>query len=234
MKAFFILLLLFSLDLQSQNANLEQWLDMASKDITLQPEYGNVEKNAKQLEYDAAFLEEILQEIKDTVAAGNKMVELGFQKLYENGDPVTAMRRFNQAFLLDPGNADIYYGYGTVYFNLGAMKAARSQYDKGLNIDPIHTLMLTDYGTTYLGDYYEMYDVDTNLAMQSLEKALEYFERSNLIDNSNPDTLFKMSIVHLYKDDCRKAKKYLRTAKKITDSHIPADYEEQVRRSCGK
>lgn len=234
MKINLILLLLLSLNLHGQNANLEQWQEMASKDISLQPEYGNVEKTAEQLQYDANFLEEMLEEIKDTIAACEKMVELGFQKLYENGDPVTAMRRFNQAFLLNPGNADVYYGYGTVYFNLGSMKAAREQYDKGLKLDPIHTLMLTDYGTTYLGDYYELYDVDKDLAEEQLENALKYFHKSNLIDDQNPDTLFKLSIVNLYNDDCRNAKKFLKEAKGIENSHIPADYEEQVRKSCGK
>lgn len=234
MKIIPILLLLFSLNLHSQNPKMEQWLEMASRDISLQPEYGNVEKTAEQLQYDANFLEEMLQEIKDTLAASEKMVELGFQKLYENGDPVTAMRRFNQAFLLNPENADVYYGYGTIYFNLGSMKAAREQYDKGLKLDPIHTLMLTDYGTTHLGDYYELYDVEKDLAEKHLENAMKYFQKSNLIDDQNPDTLFKLSIVHLYHDDCRSAKKFLKAAKKIKDAHIPAEFEEQVRVSCGK
>lgn len=215
----------------AQNGQFEQWQEMAEKDISLQPEYGNVEKTMDQQKTDSAFVSDVIAEMKDSLAAAEKMTELGFQYLYERRDPVSAMRRFNQAFLLDPDNAEVYYGYGTVYFNLGAMEEAREQYDRGLELNPEHAAMLTDYGTTYLGDYYANFDENRGFAEESLDKALDYFERSKEIDKTNADTWFKLSIVSLYKDDCRNAKRYLNQAKKHDHPNM-TDFEEQLRASC--
>lgn len=225
----FIFFIVFSSP--AQNGQFEQWQKMAEKDISLQPEYGNVEKTADQKKTDSAFVSDIMTEMKDTLAAGKKMTDLGFQYLYERRDPVSAMRRFNQAYLLNPDNADVYYGYGTVYFNIGEMEKARNQYEKGLQLNPEHSAMLTDYGTTYLGDYYKNYDEDRDFAEESLDKALDYFERSNEIDDTNADTWFKLSIVSLYKDDCRNAKRHLKQAKKYNHPNT-ADFEEQLKVSC--
>lgn len=60
------------------------------------------------------------------------------------------MYRFNQAFLLDSTNSDIYWGYGAVYFMLNRLDLAREQYKTGLNMDPENTRILTDYGTSYM------------------------------------------------------------------------------------
>lgn len=215
----------------AQDDQFEQWQKMAGKDISLQPEYGNVEKTDDQLKIDSAFVSDIMAEMKDTLAAGRKMTELGFQYLYERRDPVSAMRRFNQAYLLNPKNADVYYGYGTVYFNIGAMEEARKQYDRGLKLNPEHAAMLTDYGTTYLGDYYANFDENRDFAEESLDKALDYFERSNELDDTNADTWFKLSIVSLYKDNCRSAKRYLKQAKKYEHPNT-GDFEEQLKVSC--
>lgn len=212
--------------------NFDKWLEMAEEDISLQPEYGRVEKTPQQKEFDSAFLKDIIQDIPDTLAASDKMAELGFQYLYERGDFITAMRRFNQAYLLNPENPDIYHGFGTIYFNLGASQEAREQYDKGLKMDPQHQEMLTDYGTTYLGDYYASFDTNRESAEASLDEALEYFLKADEVDDSNPDTNYKLSIVYLYQDNCSESKKYLRRAKRLNNSNITEEYEAQVKASC--
>lgn len=110
------------------------------------------------------------------------MTELGFQYLYERGDFPTAMKRFNQAYLLDSKNADIYYGYGTIYFNLGAMENARKQFDKGFSINPNHSKMFTDYGTTYMGDFYNTNNPNSNKAKKILNNSIIYLEKSYSLD----------------------------------------------------
>ena len=118
----------------AQNDNYKRWMELAENDITLRPEYGNVEKNEEQKESDNKFREDILNYYKgDTIVASKKMVELGFTYLYDKGDFVTAMRRFNQAYMLNSKNSNAYYGFGTIYFNLGAMNKAREQYDEDWN-----------------------------------------------------------------------------------------------------
>lgn len=174
-----ILFFLVFANLFSQNSSFDKWSSMAEKDPSLQPEYGNIQKTPEQVESDLQFVESLLKEFDgNKKIAAKKMTELGFQYLYEKGDFVTAMRRFNQAFLVEPNNADIYYGYGTIFFNLGEMKKARKQYEKGLELNPDHAEILTDYGTTYLGEFYDNSESNKEVANENLVLAENYLNRS--------------------------------------------------------
>lgn len=217
----------------AQNSYYEKWTAMADNDISLQPEYGNVEKTESQKVDDENFKEDILEYYKgDTMAASKKMSDLGFTYLYDKGDFVTAMRRFNQAFLLDPKNADAYYGYGTIFFNLGAMTKAREQYDKGLEIDPEHSEILTDYGTTYLGDYYESLENGEGNTAEFLTKADEYLEKSLEFDKEDSNTIYKLSIVKMYMGDCKEARELLKEAKKMNNPNVTESYERELNEKC--
>lgn len=219
----------------SQNGNFEQWSSMAEQDPSLQPEYGNIQKTEEQLKSDQKFIDELLMQYDgDKEKASKKMTELGFQYLYQKGDFVTAMRRFNQAFLVEPNNADIYYGYGTIFFNLGEMEKARNQYDKGLKINSQHAKILTDYGTTFLGEFYQNYETDKDLAIKKLELAEKYLNKSFKIDQDDSNTVYKLSIVNMYLENCDKAWKYLKLAKKMKNPNITAAFENELKTQCEK
>ena len=217
----------------AQNSNYEKWTAMADKDISLQPEYGNVEKTESQKAVDEDFKKDILEYYKgDTNAASKKMRDLGFTYLYEKGDFVTAMRRFNQAFMLNSKNADAYYGFGTIFFNLGAMEKAREQYDKGLEIDPKHSKILTDYGTTYLGDYYESLENGNENSTEFLTKANEYLEKSFEFDKKDSNTIYKLSIVKMYTGNCKEAMELLKRAKKMNNPNVTESFEKELNEKC--
>ncbi len=236
MKPFLFFLTFFlTVNCVAQSPYYDRWVAMAKSDFSLQPEYGEGERTTKQKESDEEFEKDILQYYKgDREAAGKKMVALGFTYLYDKGDFVTAMRRFNQAFLLDRENADIYYGYGTVYFNLGALGEARKQYDKGLKINPRHSEILTDYGTTFLGDYYNEFPVNKGQALENLIMASNYLDRSLAIDDQNSNTIYKLSIVNMYLGDCEKANSFLARAKAMKNSNVTESYVQELKGKCSK
>lgn len=236
MKTILQVILLFTVTISfSQNSNFENWNSMAEKDPSLRPEYGNIQKTAEQLEYDQQFINDLLDEYDgNKKEASRKMTELGFQYLYEKGDFVTAMRRFNQAFLVEPDNADIYYGYGTIYFNLGEMDKARMQYDKGLKINSEHSEMLTDYGTTYLGDFYNNIESNKELANERLRIAEKYLNKSYKIDNKNSNTIYKLAVINMYLENCKEAWKYLKSAKKMKNPNVTSAFEIELKTKCEK
>ena len=235
MKQFFLafLFLVSLISLKAQSPQFIEWQALTKNDISLQPEYGGKAKNAEQLASDKEFIELMLEEFEgDTIAASNKMSEVGFSYLYRRRDFKTAMKRFNQAYLLNPNNADAYYGYGTVYFNLGAMSEAREQYDKGLLLNPKHNAMLVDYGTTYLGDYYSSVEKNENNPGKHLETAAEYLNKALAVEPEDSNALFKLSIVHLYAGDCPKAKQYLDKAKALKNPNVSPAYEAELNARC--
>lgn len=206
---------------------------MANNDISLQPAYGHVDKTESQKSKDEKFKKDILEYYKgDTNAASKKMSDLGFTYLYDKGDFVTAMRRFNQAYMLDSNNSDAYYGFGTIFFNLGVMEKAREQYDKGLEIDPKNSKILTDYGTTYLGEYYESLENGKGNSTEFLRKANEYLEKSLEFDKKDSNTVYKLSIVKMYIGDCKDAKELLKKAKKMNNPNVTESYEKELNEKC--
>lgn len=228
-----LIFLSVSLYSSAQSYNYTLWQRKAQTDASLQPEYGNIEKTESQKESDKKFRKDILEHYQgDTIAASEKMSDLGFTYLYDKGDFTTAMRRFNQAYLLNSKNADAYYGFGTIYFNLGAMEKAREQYEKGLALNPKHSQILTDYGTTYLGDYYQSLDNNEENPNQFLIKANEFLERSFEINQKDSNTIYKLSIVKMYLGECKEAKGLLKKAKKMNNPNVTESFEKELNEKC--
>lgn len=80
--------------------------------------------------------------IRDTVAhygtrakASAAFVNNGFA-YYKKDDLENAMRRFNQAWLLDPRNPQVYWGFGSVLNDQGKNCEAMQMMDKALQLKP--------------------------------------------------------------------------------------------------
>ena len=118
--------MLLSLSAFGQQISWEEWETESKTDIRLLPKYGNVEKTEKQNAADKAFIETMLKHDSSLRKASNRFINLGFQFLYKN-DIKTAMYRFNQAYVLDPTNTDVYWGFGAIYMSLGQYKKVKSK-----------------------------------------------------------------------------------------------------------
>src|SRR5450755_1132625 len=168
------LLILFSLTVGAQQMTLDQWNEEAKTNIRCLPKYGHVEKTAGQLEADTIFIQNTLTEFTSKRLASEHLIDLGFKYIYH--DVKTAMYRFNQAYLLDSTNSDIYWGYGAVYMILEEYPRARVQYEDGLLHDPMNTRIMTDYGTYFM-------------TQGTTDSAIQYMTRSYKLDSTNQNTL---------------------------------------------
>jgi tetratricopeptide (TPR) repeat protein len=136
------------------------------------------------------------------------------------------MYRFNQAWLLDSTNADVYWGYGGVYYTLGDTQSALKQYNEGLLIDRQNSKILTDKATVYLTLYEAKSDKD------QLIKAIDLFNDSYTIDPKNQNTLYKLSVAYFYQGDCANAKKYYNECKALGGKNITPAYATALRKKC--
>jgi tetratricopeptide (TPR) repeat protein len=92
-----------------------------AQDINLLPKYGLLPKTAGQKKADAIFLAEIDKEYKGNLKkAANDMALRGWQYLREE-NPLDAMRRFNQAWLLDSSNGKALWGMAAFEAIIGEM-----------------------------------------------------------------------------------------------------------------
>lgn len=229
---FIVLFLLFSLISNAQQPSLKSWQTEAKNNKRMLPEYGNLKKNTSEVESDQRFVNNFVESGKSKSEGAHEMIRLGFDYLYK-GDLKTAMYRFNQAYLLNPKNSGIYWGYGAVYTALGAYDQARNEYTKGLKIDPKSAAILTDYGTTYLGEYYATVRSNYKLATKHLNKAKEKLLEAYSHDSKYINTTYKLSIVYLYSQNCANAKKYLKETRDLGGQPITKEYLTDFNLRCG-
>jgi len=224
------LLLLLTLSIFGQQISWEEWEKESQTNIRLLPKYGNVEKSKEQKEADKKFIELMLKQDSTHQKGSDHLIDLGFKYLYR--DVKTAMYRFNQAYLLDPTNTDVYWGFGAVYMTLGKYEKAKEQYEEGLNIEPESTHLLTDYGTYFMIQYYGQKPIDEESALNSLDTAISYMTRSYKLDPEDQNTTFKLSILYWIKGDCSNAWKYYDECLKYGGEPITEEYTIDLKKKC--
>ncbi|MBS0550211.1 MAG: hypothetical protein JSR24_20835 [Proteobacteria bacterium] len=80
------------------------------------PMYGGIAKTPAMIAADKKFIADIEAKGESRTSASDKEVALGWRYFIERQDAATAMKRFNQAWLLDQNNGDAYHGMAIVVF----------------------------------------------------------------------------------------------------------------------
>lgn len=100
------------------------------------PMYGGMDRRAdpRVASADNDFVQGVVAEFGSAEAASRAFVDKGFD--YYNSDSHTlAMRRFNQAWLLNPDNPEVYRGFGSVAYDSGQNCEAMALFEMGLEKD---------------------------------------------------------------------------------------------------
>ena len=218
----------------AQQISYPEWQKMAATKSRMLPKYGGVARTPEEKENDDKFVNSILtmEQFKgDTLAASNHMITLGF-KYYYTGDLVTAMSRFNQAYLIDSTNSDIYWGFGAVYTSLGALDEAKSLYESGLKMNPKNTNILTDLGTYYLQQYYMLIPLDKKWAAPQLDSAINYLLDAYKFNPQEINATYKLSICYWLKEDCTSAWEYYRICEKLGGTPITKEFTKDLKKDC--
>ena len=116
------------------------------QDINLLPKYGLTPKNAEQRAVDDKFIASIDQEYHgDRKKAAKEMAERGWY-LLRQGDSATAMKRFNQAWLLDAEN-------GSALWGMAALRGQASMFAESLQLFGEAEQFVGDDDMDFMADY---------------------------------------------------------------------------------
>jgi Tfp pilus assembly protein PilF len=223
-------ILLAEAALAQQQPSFEQWEKESRTNIRLLPKYGHQPKTEDQKKADLEFTATALKADTTSRKASDHLIRLGFNYLYT--DIRTAMYRFNQAWLLDSANSDVYWGFGAIYMTLGNYGKAKEQYTEGLKLSPGSAHLLTDYGTYFMAQYYALQPILPSGAQSNLDSALTYFGRSYAADPKDQNTLFKLSVAYWNKGDCESAWNYYDECMKNGGAPITANYTKDLKKKC--
>ena len=114
----------------------------------LLPMYGNVEKpEAPQRAHDR-FIRETTAAFGSGERASDAFAVKGWQ-LYEQDDLAEAMRRFNEAWLLNPHSPQPYWGFGSVLHDQGMAHEAFAMLSRAWELDPSDPRLMADLARAF-------------------------------------------------------------------------------------
>ncbi|AII53782.1 hypothetical protein N008_17595 [Hymenobacter sp. APR13] len=114
------------------------------------PRYGGLRKTPEQLAADEQFVAVSLAKYGSPQAAMQAHVNFGWHYL-ATGHAPTAIKRFNQAWLLDSTAADVYYGFSAYLRQQGQLEQAEHYVELGQRHDIDHKGIVRYYGSLAMG-----------------------------------------------------------------------------------
>jgi tetratricopeptide (TPR) repeat protein len=182
------------------------------------PMYGRVKKCKEQIEDDKVFLATCDKAMGRKESSAH-FVKRGWEYLYAK-KPDTAMMRFNQAWLLDSLNADIYWGFADLLGMQGKFKESIPFFERSIKLNPNNVKVLQDASTSYGNIFFETKDT------RFLNSTIDALKAAANLDPRNPRIYAQLTGAYSYFMQKDSARKYL----KITDKIDPNAVNPQVRK----
>ena len=214
-----------------QHLTFMEWEQESFKDMRLMPKYGNRHKNPKMVASDSAFVAQTLAAIPDRRKASNALVDHGFE-LLRTGDMKAAMFRFNQAYLVEPDNAEIYRGYGAFFVALDRSTEAAVNFQAGLALDSTNSRLMTDMAAVFLGEYYDQKASDTARADQFLHGATTLLEHAVKYDPNSTEAAFRLAVCYFQKGDCEQAWRLYDQCEALGGKDLMGTFTGELERKC--
>jgi len=110
------------------------------------PMYGGIEKTDEMIAADEAFIAKTEEMGLSHREGAEISIALGW-KYFLRGDPNTGMSRFNQAWILDPENGDIYHGMAAIVADRDRdIAASEALFQKAMALPRHSPVVYADYG----------------------------------------------------------------------------------------
>jgi tetratricopeptide (TPR) repeat protein len=193
-----------------------------SKDnINCIPMYGHRIKEQSQVDADNKFIKACDNQFKTRKEASDNYSKFAW-KYYENGDFQTAMKRFNQAWLLDSTNCIPYWGFGVLLGIKDNMSESNiflnRSIDYGCSSSYIYESMISNYIGLYSQKKEKIY----------LDSAFNYIDKGLKLDSKNARIYNQKSICFYYNHAFDSALVYAKNARLIDTNSVTLAYIEML------
>ncbi|MEZ0297700.1 MAG: tetratricopeptide repeat protein [Candidatus Methylacidiphilales bacterium] len=154
-------------------------------------------------------------------------------KLYNEGDLDTAMKRFNQAWMFDRENAEVYWGFGLVMGQRARKEDTKKNLEESIRFlkmavdkDKQNGKILGDlaFSHTIMGYYLESNKED---GKDNFEKARELYPAAYKLNPEFPPIVANWSVFYFYTKDYDSARKKADEATKMGYKFSP-DYLQDL------
>lgn len=182
------------------------------------PMFGGREKTAEMKSADAAFVASIEKQGISREEGAKQVIQSGWS-YWAKRDFATAMARFNQAWLLDPENGNVYHGFALVTSVRGGPPSE------------VDCLFLVAISKTKV-DFMAFVDYGRFLWTQKqYEKSLVQLDKALQLSSTARNARSNISFVHYLKADFGSACEWAKAAEKNGDELEKGFLEDMCRRA---
>lgn len=186
------------------------------------PMYGNKTKPPEMLKADREFIDGMVKQFGSRKKASAQACKVAWQYI-EKQDWSTATKRLNQAWLLNPENAHVFWGYGVVMASRGKYEEGIKYFTKADKLEPGNGRLICDYGFLY--QIYGIRGSETRKeAEPRLDRAIDLYRKASLAKPDYDRTYFNWAVSLYYKEDFRGAWSKIKEAEKYGGGSISQEF----------
>ena len=175
------------------------------------PMYGGIDRQAKPglRAADDKLTAELIQRYGSPQAAARNLLDQGVS-YFKAGDYAMAMKRFNQAWLMDPNSPEPFWGFAVVYDDQGKSCMAKAMVDRALSLNLSKPAELADAGRIYT--YCSVSDAALSVddRRRYYEQAEELYFRAVSMAPTNPYIFGSWAIAHYWQGNYADAWKMIK------------------------
>lgn len=148
--------------------------------------------------------------------ASKYYISKGWEYFYSDENDLS-MKRFNQAWLLDNKNPEIYWGFGNLLGKRGEFEKSIRFFLKSIEIEPTNAKAYESLSTSYGQIFYKTKDIKyLNLAIENLKKVVK-------IEPKNGRAFGQLASSYSYFVQKDSLRKYIKITDKIDSKFVNPD-----------
>lgn len=198
------------------------------------PMYDHVEFTVEQRAANEQFIDGCIDEFGSRDAASDAYVAFGWS-YYREGDFRTAMKRFNQAWLLDNGNPDAYWGFGNIAGQKHDFELSIRMLTVAVELYPEdNALLLHDLGKSCNMIAFQFgHEGDAVSMSKNLKIAAGIFEKAIVIDDHLGILYHALAVSRFYLGEPETALENINKAIACGEQ-VPSEFLDAVERAIKK
>lgn len=200
------------------------------------PMYGGMDRSTipELKQGDEEFIRGVTNEFGSREKAARIWVDKGFD-YYKRDQLGLAMRRFNQAWLLDPNYSDVYWGFAAVLSDQEKHCEAASHMDTAFSKGGLQGSALADAGVIYSGCVASNPGLSQNQRNDYISKIDSSFKKALASPLASDKYVYyhwtrAMYAVKNWESAWEKANKY----ESVSGEALPAQFKNTIRRNLAK
>jgi Tfp pilus assembly protein PilF len=200
----------------------------AQKTDSTKPHYGDVKKSQAYIDLDNEFIQDAIKQFGTRKVAAKQHVSFGWDYI-RKGDFSTAMKRFNQAWLLDSTLIDVNWGYGAVLGSTKEYNQAIFYLKKYADSNMKNPRVLIDLSTAYLNYAYSLKDQGQNEASDlNIKNGKSCLQKYISFDDKFAFAYKQLATAYYFENKMDSAKYYGKIAEKLDPKALSPELKKMI------